>query len=60
MILHYHLPTDDNLELARSYYERAIIEADRVQQDEAATNDAKATARQARIDASNNLTKLPK
>jgi len=60
VILHYHLPTDDNLELARSYYERAIIEADRVQQDEAATNDAKATARQARIDASNNLAKLPK
>lgn len=60
VILHYHLPTDDNLQLARSYYERAIVEADRVQRDGEATNEAKARARQARIDATSNLLKMPK
>lgn len=60
VILHYHLPTPENLERARGMYERAILRAREVLADPRAPAERKARARQAVRDARGNLAKLGK
>ena len=58
VILQYHLATKDNLAKARTWYEKALVCADKVLADPKADQEQKRRAQQARQDASANLAKL--
>jgi tetratricopeptide (TPR) repeat protein len=60
VILHYHLPTKDNLKKARAWYERAVTAAEKALRREGLPKDERERAQQALQDAKGNLAKLPR
>jgi len=60
VILHYHLPSPENLARARGMYERALQLAGQVLADASAAAPARERAKQTKDDATANLAALPK
>lgn len=58
VVLHYHLPSDENLKRAKELYQLAIGQADRVLAEPSSTDLARKLATQAKSDAQLNLGKL--